>query len=68
MMKFPIAACRTMMTIPLYCTTSTSKIMKVTNFTKTFTGCAMAYVVSCQPVAAVAQVQSQASLGRICGG
>ena len=29
----------------LYCTTSTSKIIKVINSTKTFAGCAMAYVV-----------------------
>ena len=40
----------------------------VTNSTKTFTGCAMAYVVSCQPVAAVAWVWSQATSCRICGG
>ena len=41
--------------------------LRVPNSTKTFTGCAMAYVVSCQPVAAVAQVRSQASLCRVCG-
>lgn len=52
----------------LFCTTSTSKITKIINSTKTLTGCAMAYVVTCQPVAAVAQVRSQASSCRIYGG